>query len=456
MAYTGSGNLPFEAASKLGHLSVVNDPFIKQMLESFEKGPITKFDGDEQVCTLDLSEVKPLDFVITVDGSLSTIPNSLAPHKMLSYIKIAALNISLAELDEVQAPIVNPEAVSKILSDHAHTESTVLPLSNVHVAGMDMYQSIRHAVEATFQKILDGGAYDTLRFLVSQEWDKDAEAWKSGSPNRPYFFCPSCGEKVVFPRSTLRFNCNSCQEELTLADYLGLLMDVNESSNDSAVAMNLMGVLEHLTLFNFLRQIVGHGKRSISRVLLLKDGPLMLRGQYSRLIDPIREYLHYLKKRGIECFIAGVEKDGAFAEHIEELKHWYKAPKTAFLPSNKYILERIKHSGSENTAYGERVLYGSKLYYRVDDRNVLVLNIPNYKNSFDTYDPNPQLSDLIGYERIIATLERLVSRQYQHAVLPIVAANRIASMSFYPSNNILERFTEAHLGDDTGSSDDEG
>ena len=446
MPYAASHNLSFETASKLGHLSVVNSPFIKEMLGSFERVQLDPSSPPAAgVTTLALDKVEPLDFVIAVDGSMSTIPNTLVPQKTISYVKIAALNISMDELRKAHAPIVNPETISGLLSRYADTESTVLPLSNVRVPGKSLMESLRASIHATFVNFGSGRLYDTLRYLVSQEWDSDPAAWRAGSAVRPHFFCPFCDTDVQFPRSVYDFKCLSCGADLTLVDYLGLLMDVNENSNDDAVAVNLMGVLEHLTLINFLRELVQKGPRYRSRVLLLKDGPLMLRGQYARLIDPIRGYLRYLNDEGLDYFLAGIEKTGAFADFIPEMQTWFGDVGGVFVPQNRFILERIKHSGNAATIYGEKVLYGSKVYFRPDSRNVLVLNVPNSANAFDQYQQDPIFSELRGLERIAKTVGSLVSVQFQNAIMPIIAVNRIASMSFYPSNNILERFTEAYL-----------
>jgi hypothetical protein len=156
---------------------------------------------------IDTDGVPPLDFVIAVDGSLSAIPNALAPQKQLAYVKLAALNVSLAELARVQAPVVNPESVQKILSQYTDTESTVLPLSNVVIPGKTLFQTIRHALEATFVKLQDGALYDTLEYLVSYAWDDAAEPWRAGSAHRPYFFCPMCQARVDFPRHRKAFGC---------------------------------------------------------------------------------------------------------------------------------------------------------------------------------------------------------------------------------------------------------
>ncbi len=446
MAYGASKHLPFETASKLGHLSIINSPFVQEMLSSFqriERDPAAT--PDTGLHQLDLGDVAPLDFVIAVDGALSSVPNSLAPHRMLSYIKIAALNMSLVELQRVRAPIVNPEQVSRLLCDYADTESTVLPLANVRIPGQTLRDTIREAVRATFERFGDGRLLECLRFLVSHEWDPNSPTWSPGSTQRPHFACPFCRGDVPVPRSETAFVCPSCSQSLTLADYLGLLMEVNEESNDETVAFNLMGVLEHLTLFSYLRWLVERGPSFLRRVLLVRDGPLMLRGQYSRLVDPMREYLHFLHAEGFDVHMAGIEKGGAFVDYVPEMEPWFQEDGLTFLPDNNFILRRIKHASGPTTRYGEKVLYGSKLYHRVDRRHVLVVNVPNRTFSAATYDENPVLEELIGLKRTLATLRTVVSHQHENAVMPVVAVNRIASMSFYPSNNILERFTEAAL-----------
>ena len=244
MAYGASQHLPFETASKLGHLSVVSSPFVREMLGSFEKIERDPTPPPEAgLFSLDLERVQPLDFVIAVDGSLTSVPNTLAPHRMLSYVKIAALNMSLADLRRASAPIVNPEQVSLLLSENADTESTVLPLANIRIPGRSLRETIREAIQETFAKFGDGQLLDCLRFIVSQEWNPDAAAWRPDSATRPHFRCPLCGHDTQVPRSETRFPCGSCSSELTIVDYLGLLLDVNEESNDVSIAFNLMGYL---------------------------------------------------------------------------------------------------------------------------------------------------------------------------------------------------------------------
>ena len=70
----------------------------------------------------------------------------------------------------------------------------------------------------------------------------------------------------------------------------------------------------------------------------------------------------------------------------------------------------------------------------------MVLSVPtgNYCERGDF----PVAGDLIGLDRILATLPELVSRRFEGGLYPIELANGIASLSSYPSARILQRFLE--------------
>lgn len=438
--YAESINLPFESASKLGHLSVVNDPLVKELLESFERiesGADSLPDGS--VVQLDLDSAEPLAIVLAVDGSLSSVPNSLIEDKTLAYVKVAALCLSLDDLEAAEAPIVDPAFVQGLIRDHTNTFSTVLPLNNVMVPGQTMRATVREVVHRTFRTVKDGDLLDTLVYLTSRGWLPDSEHDAS-------FACPFCGSENELPRNMVEFNCRRCGREITVVDYLGFEREVNEESNEDAVARSLMLALEHLTVIDYIRRMLDKNPAMLKRTLLLKDGPLMLAGQYSRLAEAIRSYLNWLNHEGIEYYLAGIEKSGAFVTHAHYLGEALRAPGRVFVPGNGYILSRIKHMDPGTTKYGERVLYGSKALVGLDERNVAVLNVPTPRYMLD---PTP--GDLIGLTRIVKTLTRLVSRQHQDAIMPIVAVNRLASMSFYPSNDILSKYATAVMSGEGAS-----
>jgi len=79
----------------------------------------------------------------------------------------------------------------------------------------------------------------------------------------------------------------------------------------------------------------------------------------------------------------------------------------------------------------------SKIFLKWNDYHKMILNIP-----FGDFVANPRLDDLIGHQRIFATLPKILSNRHEGALLPIELAHGIASLSTYPSARILKLFAE--------------
>ena len=82
---------------------------------------------------------------------------------------------------------------------------------------------------------------------------------------------------------------------------------------------------------------------------------------------------------------------------------------------------------------------GNTFYLRPG--TVMVLSVPT--GDYCERGDFPALADLIGLDRILSTLPRLVSRRFEGGLYPIELANGIASLSSYPSAKVLQRFLEA-------------
>ena len=436
-----------EWAAKLGHVCTAADPLVQEMLAGFQQpGAPGGERPDSQLSIVDTSRTPPLGHVIAVGGSYASVPNVVAPQKVLGYVKVAVAGVDVAAIAQLRAPVINPEAVGRLVSDGADTHATVLPVGNVRIPGRSLLQSVRHALLATFEHAHGGALYDTLEFLLSFGWDEDAEPWRTptgrASKHRPRFPCPFCDATVWFPRRRRLFRCHGCGADLTLVDALGLVTDASESSSDSAVAMNLKAVLEHLTLLTYLRRLVDMGPGFHDRVMLLRDGPLMLRGgAAARLAGPIRAYLRHLDDRGVRYCLAGVEREGAFASHRTQMAEWFSADGAVFVPDNRYVLDRIKHAGGATAVYGVRGLYGSKAFCRIDEQNVFVLSLPNRRHDFDAFAADPSVDDLVGLDRALATLKELVSRHFPGVPLPLVAVERLLSFPRHATADLLRRLS---------------
>ena len=106
---------------------------------------------------------------------------------------------------------------------------------------------------------------------------------------------------------------------------LGFHLDMNDDNAPISVASSYMIVMEMLMLFTVIRlQWSNRDQRLISNTLFIKDGPMTLGGQYSKLVPNIREFLNYAKKQGRPIHIIGSEKSGAFFDYLSLCSRFVK------------------------------------------------------------------------------------------------------------------------------------
>jgi len=117
----------------------------------------------------------------------------------------------------------------------------------------------------------------------------------------------------------------------------------------------------------------------------------------------------------------------------------------AYAPlTHEFVRREVYRSPDLANPYGSRTNWGEKMYVKIDPGAWLVLSVPTGEYLPDADRPNA--NDLIGLDRILATLPSLVSHKFEGALYPVELANGIASMSSYPSATILQRFLAAQEG----------
>lgn len=430
MAY-GAEDFPLEQASKIGHLKMVQSDLIRRVIEDFEDvgpsagGPLVTKTG-----SVDLSEQSPISRVITVDGGQAVVPNPVRREKAMAFLQVAACMLRMEDLRYMREhPFMDPRDVKRMIEDDVWYNPAAIPLAGVHLPGLTVQQTIRRTADRTFTET---GLYETLKFLVYREWERE---WGVPPEERPHMACVECGGEFYLPRHQLSFECPLCRHRHTLSDYLAIGTSGPEdwSREDSASA--LRDSLETLTLFHFIRKY--HLEAEVmAETLFVKDGPLLLRAALSRLIVPIRDFIVHMGTAGHPLRLVGVEKTGDFAGFLEEYKTAIPEPGDFFLPPVKFVVEEV--SGSVMApGYRNRVSYGAKVGVRIGPGHILALNVPT--GEFMT---EPQPKDLIGLEDSIRTLAELVSHRYPNALIPLVLANSAASIARRPSGDILSAFAD--------------
>lgn len=442
MPYSSSGRLPSESASKLGHLSIINNEWVRSLIDDFEAVTAQDSLGDMSIWQeFDSSSVTPLKYIWAVDGSFVSVKTNPPSGKEVAFVKTALISVDKSKLERIDKSNPHPLLLQDIMSESALFHATVLPLKNVKTSLGNNYDAVRNIIYESIKRDENGEYFETLKWLSYEKWHR-----RDGvSPN---FECPHCQNAIDgLPFDMDESACPICGKQIFLTDMLGFHLDMNEDSAPENVASAYMLMLETLMLFTIIRLLWTHSDPSLfSETLFIKDGPLTLRSQYSKLIPNIRNFIEYTKKAQRTVHLIGQEKSGIFFDHLSSISSHLEPKETGKLPTiapltHQYVRRDVYRTSDLNNPYGKRTNWGEKAYLKLDPNTYLVINVPTgeYKDDLNY----PSIQDLIGIDRIMATLPSLISRKFEGALFPIELANGVASMSSYPSAKILERFLES-------------
>lgn len=441
MPYSSSGRLPGESASKLGHLAVIQSEWVQALVNEFDQAKMQEGDPTNTVWEqIDLADTLPLRNVWAVDGSYVAIQSEQTPPREVAFVKTALLTVDRTRLEAIDRDHPHPLLLQDVLTGSAVFHATVFPLKNVRTSLGSNYDAVRHIVRDSMKIDEDGMFYETLKWLAYKKWDTSHKA------SSPEFECPHCHARIDsgIPHDLDEGHCPSCGKTVFLTDMIGFHLDMDEDSAPDSVASAYMLIMENLMLFTAVRLLWGHSDKSlVSETLFIKDGPLTLRSQYSKLVPNIRSFLQLAKSQNRPVHIIGQEKSGAFFDHLESIAKFAMPLEREQLPSfavlsHDFVRREVHRSPDLANPYGKRTNWGEKVYFKFDPATYLVLNVTTGEYLDDPTMPRKE--QLIGLARVLATLPSLISHKFSGALYPIELANGIASMSSYPSASILRKF----------------
>lgn len=431
MPYKAGNRLGFESANKIGHLELIKSELINKIVAILE-APISENEF-KKIEWMELNtNVETLQTIFCVDGSLQAISSNTTPKRELSFIKTALLTLDQKALSKIDPDYPHPFRLKKIMEESSLYHSTVLPLRNIKLPDLSIYNTVRKIIYDSFKdEALESEVMETLKWLIYKKWTKNTVSSMS-------FQCPHCEKEIDGMGFDKEIdNCKYCKNEIYITDILGFHLDMQEDSIPVTVATSYMLVHETMLLFSAIRFFWDTEKfNTLKNTLFLKDGPLALYGQYSKLVPRIRDFIEYARDNGISLYIAGQEKSGKFVEYLDMLSINSPDKLSYFIPNNEFIDKEIRERPNRNDPYGIRVNYGNKIFVCNDKYHHIVLSIPTGE-----YKDTDKLEDLIGVEKIIKTVNSLKSYKYENALLPIQLANGIASLSTYPSAKVLKLFS---------------
>ncbi|WP_375443533.1 hypothetical protein [uncultured Fibrella sp.] len=439
MPYQGGSRLPTETASKLGHLKVIQSDWVKSLIEDFEYNDSDPKDESNTVWTeFDVKSAAPLPRIFAVDGSWVPVSSDNYPKKEVAFVKTALMRIDKTKLDRIDHDSPHPLLLQDILNGSALFHTTVFPLKNVKTPLGNNYSAVRHIIRDSIKVDQDGAYYETLKWLTYNKWGVN-------TPNSPAFECPHCSQVIPgLPYDADETLCASCKGAVFLTDMIGFHLDMEDESASTTVPNTYMLIMETLMLLTAVRIFWNkQDKTLVSNCLFIKDGPLSLNSQYSKLVPSLRDFFEHAKNAGRPIHLIGQEKTAAFADHLASIARFAHPqqqgePMTYSVLNHKYVRKEVYRQPELANPYGSRTNWGEKLYVKLEPSWYAVLNVPPGLYNNDTNFP--VADDLIGLSRILATLPSLISRKYEGALYPIELANGIASMSSYPSAKVLQLF----------------
>jgi hypothetical protein len=442
MPYQKGKRLPFEKASKIGHLEVIQSPLVKKLCESFND-PDCQCEPHGVSWQNIPSGGQELKLIFASDGSLQTIESPIPPYKAIAFVKTVLLKLDQHAILKLDKDNPNPFTLRDIMKESALFHATSFPLRHVVIPGKSIYHAVREILyesvnDPGLNNSLDGAMMETLKWIAYEKWDS------SPKTKLENFGCPYCRDKTGIDHATLPFNeekgnCPNCGNEIFITDMFGLHQSMTEDHAPNQLASDYMSIGETLMIFTPIRFFWENKRDILKNCLLIKDGPLSLRATLAKLSAPIRRFFQYSKKNGYEVAMIGQEKSGAFYEHLQLIGR-NAPPNTIFIPDNQYIRNEIQHSNSISI-YGADTNYGAKVFFKINDYHQMVLNIPTGIRGEGV--ENPSIDKLINFKNIIATLTKILSNRYEGALIPIELANGVASLSTYPSAKVLELFSES-------------
>lgn len=442
MPYQQGNRLPAERASKLGHLEVIQSPLVKKLCESFNDPKYIEHTGSLSQWEQLPKDGNELKIIFSTDGSIQVIENSNPPFKAIAFVKSALLKVDQYAISKIDKDTPNPFALRDIMKESALYHSTAFPLRNVFIEGKTNYNAIR---EIMFESVKDKGLNDSLEgaMMETLKWIAYEKWLETPKQRLEEFGCPHCEKNVAtLPLDEEKGKCPSCGGEIFITDMFGLHQGMTDDYAPNQVASDYMGVSETLMIFTPIRFYWENKKEILLNCLFIKDGPLSLRATLAKLSAPIRRFFDYAKSQGIDVAMIGQEKSGQFFDHLQLIGN--SAPvNSCFIPDNKYIQEQIKHNNT-TAPYGADTNYGAKLFVKLNDYHKMIINVPTGQKG--EFVISPSQDHLINFKNIIATLPKILSNKFEGALLPIELANKIASLSTYPSAKALELFAEATKG----------
>lgn len=448
MGYSTKGRKPIERASKIAHIEIIKNAdvqaYIAQCILPSPADPASLSSLLRDAKEVDVSEVTT---VIAVDGGYTeTLVREEYPSACVAFFTFGPLLFKLSDLRSLDAKrFIAPEDLQKLKNIERYT--LVLPTKGIRHQGQpSLAATIRKAVYDFFEQKRgpdDEQLMTSLRWFLFRRWMRTPD----DSATVELAHCPfDCGQGPIAFRNddATQRPCPTCNRSVYLTDVFRLHERVNEETGGSGIAAYVMTMLEQLVLVHLIHNILNMKEALLRQILFVKDGPLAFFGLVAPLYRPMRELVEHLLSEprgpsGSTLRLVGLEKSGAFVEHAASIQERLR-PGSFFVVGDDYIRKYIVPGGDGSTSYGQNTYYGQKVFFRAKTGEMHVATVPAR-----AFTGNPKPEDIPYLDEILSLVGELKCSMYDNALIPVALANKLVSLSDFPSQRILTTFARQML-----------
>lgn len=449
MGYGSKGRKPIERASKVAHVEIIKNPdvqaYVGQCVLPSAPAPESLDSTLEVLGEVDTYESTA---VIAIDGGFTeTYVREEYPSASIAFFTFGPLLFELADLRALdQKRFIAPEDLARLKRIERYT--LVLPTKGVRRKDQpSLSATIRHTIYEFFIK--PRGADDdklitSLKWFLFRRWKRPPD----DALEQTVEHCSlGCGHGAMTFRHAdpIEKACPGCGQAVYLTDVFRLHERIDEELGAGGISAYVMTMLEQLVLVHLFHNILVRLKSSLMRnIFFIKDGPLAFFGLVAPLYRPMRELVEYLLSEpagptGPTLRLAGLEKSGAFVEHAAAIQDRMK-PGSFMVIGDEYIRRHIV-PGDAGVAYGQNTYYSQKVLFRAPGGEMHVVTVPA-----SSYMAEPKSSDIPHVHEILALIAELRCSMYDNSLIPVALANKLVSLSDFPSQRILTTFARENVG----------
>lgn len=437
-----------ERASKIAHIEIIKNAevqaYISRCVLPSPPDPASLSSLLRDAAEVDLSDVTT---VIAIDGGYTeTFVREEYPSACIAFFTFGPLLFRLSDLRGLDSKrFIAPDDLQKLKNIERYT--LVLPTKGIRHEGQpSLAATIRRAVFHFFQQPRGAEGEQlltSLRWFLFRRWKRTPD----DSLQVELAHCPfECGQGLIAFRHSdpSERRCPTCDRPVYLTDVFRLHERVDEETGGSGIAAYVMTMLEQLVLVHLIHNILLMKEALLRQILFIKDGPLAFFGLVAPLYKPMREMVEYLLSEprgstGPTLRLVGLEKSGAFVEHATTIQDRFHAG-SYLVVGDDYIRKYIVPGSDSSTSYGQNTYYGQKVFFRAKTGEMHVATVPA-----TTYTGSPQPEMIPHLDEILGLVGELKCSMYDNALIPVALANKLVSLSDFPSQRILTTFARSSV-----------